>query len=93
MLASRMPRYRAIATGSIGKVLYWMLSGREIFAREKHREERWNLAGRRQEYAMEHVNRLLDHMIVDDPEERYPVVAVSSFLPGLIRAVDGDFWA
>jgi serine/threonine protein kinase len=61
---------------SLGKLLYWMLTGK-IFSREKLRDDRWNLAkviphqfepGDNSE--MEHINRLLDHMIVDDPTRR-----------------------
>lgn len=53
---------------ALGKVLYWMLSGGSIFAREDHRaaplttvlgEQRW-----------EHVHMLLDKVIVENPSGR-----------------------
>ena len=61
---------------SLGKILYWLFSG-EIFSREKFREGRWNLGQRVQHpyepgfnLQMEHINRLLDQMIVEDPQKR-----------------------
>jgi serine/threonine protein kinase len=55
---------------SLGKLLYWMLSGGRIFAREQHREPKWNLLDRFRDNRYEHVNRLLDQMITDDSEDR-----------------------
>ncbi len=61
---------------SLGKLLYWMLTARR-FSREKFREGKWNLtqvvphayeSGFNTE--MEHINRLLDWMIVEDPAKR-----------------------
>lgn len=61
---------------SLGKLLYWLLSGR-LFNREKHRERAWDLKGYNEDSLlgwdniyMEHVNRLLDFMIVSEPERR-----------------------
>jgi serine/threonine protein kinase len=55
---------------SLGKLLYWMLSGR-TFAREKHREESFNLAKntRGSEYHL--INQFLDKMITADPAGRF----------------------
>lgn len=55
---------------SLGKLLYWMLSG-HIFAREKHRDEKYDLARgtRGSEYHL--INRFLDRMIVSDPAKRF----------------------
>jgi serine/threonine protein kinase len=55
---------------SLGKLLYWMLSGR-TFAREKHREESFNLAKntRGSEYHL--INQFLDHMIIADSTVRF----------------------
>jgi serine/threonine protein kinase len=62
---------------SLGKLLYWLLSDGRIFSREKHREVQWDLKRRTAESKlgwtnvyMEHVNRLLDLMIVVNPEDR-----------------------
>ena len=61
---------------SLGNLLYWLLSGGKIFSREKHREKKWDLRGwnstrqRWNNIYMEHVNRLLDSMIVVSPEAR-----------------------
>jgi serine/threonine protein kinase len=55
---------------ALGKVLYWMLSGGSIFAREVHRvtplkqalgDQRW-----------EHVHMLLDKVVVEKPSGRRP---------------------
>lgn len=57
---------------SLGKLLYWMLTGRS-FAREKHREAEFNLTSQEMsggEPRYLHVNRLLDQMIVADPSKR-----------------------
>jgi len=56
---------------SLGKLLYWMLSPGNVFSREVHREQEWNLIGLLNEPALEHVNVLLDRMIVVDPAKRY----------------------
>jgi serine/threonine protein kinase len=55
---------------SLGKLLYWMLNGGSVFDREKHRDQRYDLTrgGSRPEY--EHVNELLDRMIVAEPSKR-----------------------
>ena len=64
-------------TYSLGKLLYWLLSGGEVFSREKHRESRWDLKRKAENSLlgwgniyMEHANRLLDLMITADPEDR-----------------------
>ena len=62
---------------SLGKVLYWLLSGGVMLPREKHREIEYDL--KRQNYDallgwtniyMEHVNRVLDLMVIAEPEKR-----------------------
>jgi serine/threonine protein kinase len=62
---------------SLGKVLYWLLSGGEIFNRELHREKEWDLKGSKfdnvfsyDKLCLEHINRILDFMIVYQPEKR-----------------------
>jgi len=52
---------------SLGKVLYWMLSGGTTFDREQHREERYRLGQHAPgNPAYELVNELLDSAIVQD---------------------------
>lgn len=53
---------------SLGKVLYWMLSGGRIFDREQHRDDRYRL-GQHDPGAPEYglVNQLLDAAIVENP--------------------------
>jgi len=65
---------------SFGKILYWLLSGGKIFSREKHREPQFDLKGKNDDTLlgwnniyMEHVNRLLDYMIVTEPVSRRDV--------------------
>ena len=67
-------------TYSLGKVLYWLFSNGQVFAREAYRDERWDLKGRNQDSPLgwtniylEHVNRLLDLMAVADPKNRRDV--------------------
>lgn len=55
---------------SLGKLLYWMCAGKRIFSREKHRQSEWDLVGKLENTELEHVNRLLDKMIKEKPEDR-----------------------
>jgi serine/threonine protein kinase len=55
---------------SLGKLLYWLLSGGRVFSREQHRDPKYDLVVVRNDPALEHVNRLLDRMIVHDREKR-----------------------
>jgi serine/threonine protein kinase len=85
-------------TYSLGKLLYWLLSGGKIFSREKHREPQWDLKGRNEDSQlgwnniyMEHVNRLLDLMIVHDKDERRPVDNILILLRRVTRLVEKEF--
>ena len=67
-------------TYSLGKLLYWLLSGGQVFSREVHRERRWDLKNRNEDSPLgwsnpylEHANRLLDLMVVHAPERRRDV--------------------
>jgi serine/threonine protein kinase len=55
---------------SLGKLLYWMLSGR-TFAREKHREENFDLAKNKHGSEYHLINQFLDRMIIADPAGRF----------------------
>lgn len=82
-------------TYSLGKILYWLLSGGRIFSREKHRKQNWDLKGYNLDSLLgwnniylEHVNRLLDLMIVDNPEDRRGVeniLILSRRVTGLVK--------
>lgn len=52
----------------IGKVLYWMLSGGQIFAREVHRTRALTETLGQQRF--EHVHMLLDDLLVENPDDR-----------------------
>jgi serine/threonine protein kinase len=83
---------------SLGKMLYWLLTGR-VFSREKFRDDRWNLGNKVPHQfepgfnlQMEHINRLLDQMVVEDPKKRAPlseVIPSAHRIRGLIsRAIN-----
>jgi serine/threonine protein kinase len=69
---------------SLGKVLYFLMSGGKSFDREDHRDKRWDLVQVNStptpswpiNLYLEHVNLLLDQMIVQDPEKRYSVESI-----------------
>jgi serine/threonine protein kinase len=69
---------------SLGKVLYWMLSGGRVFDREDHREPEYQL-GQDDPGAPEYelINQLLDRAIVQDPLRRFAGAQL------LLEAVDG----
>jgi len=60
---------------SLGKLLYWMLSGGKAFDRENHREAKWDLSRERGLY-IEHVQQMLDYMITLDPRKRLDIAGV-----------------
>ena len=68
-----------------------------IFSREKHREQKWDLRGwdttsqRWDNIYMEHINRLLDSIIVVDPEERLSIEEVLSISQDVMRLVKKEF--
>ncbi len=68
---------------NLGKVLYYILTGGEVFSREGHREPQydlnkmWKHLGKSplESAQIEYVSRLLDRMIVKDPAQRYGTVS------------------
>jgi serine/threonine protein kinase len=73
---------------ALGKILYWLLSNGEIFSREKHRENKYDLTQKSSglyippsDVYMEHVNWILDMMIQTNPEDRREL----SDIIGLLR--------
>ncbi len=83
---------------SLGKILYWLLSGGKVFSREKHRLAEWDLKGKNfdsplgwNNIYMEHVNRLLDLMIVDDPEKRREAKNILILARRVTKLVEKEF--
>lgn len=83
---------------SLGKLLYWLLSRGRIFSREKHRERQWDLKSfnegsslRWDDIYMEHVNRLLDLMIVVDPQKRRSAENVLILSREVTRLIERKF--
>jgi serine/threonine protein kinase len=83
---------------SLGKLLYWLLSGGKVFSREKHRETKWDLKDQNPSSAlgwnnvyMEHANRLLDRMIVSSPRERFNVENVLILARQAVRLIEKEF--
>lgn len=64
---------------SLGKLLYWMLSGGRVFDREQHRAEKWDLIRKYDLNVYEHINRLLDKMIIYDPSERFKTAEQAAY--------------
>ncbi len=67
-------------TYSLGKVLYWLLSGGKMLPRERHRDVEYDLKRKNEDTLlggeniyMEHINRILDLMLVADPQKRRSV--------------------
>jgi len=85
-------------TYSLGKLLYWLMSGGRVFSRERHRERDWDLKGYNHaapswwnNIYLEHVNRLLDFMIRPDPGERIVADNVLTELAKVTRWVSKEF--
>ena len=88
----------AVDVYSLGKLLYWLLSGGKIFSREKHRDIENDLKGRNEDSVLgwnniylEHVNRLLDRMIVTDPRGRANISQVVIFLKRITKLIEREF--
>jgi len=65
---------------SLGKLLYWLLTGR-VFPREQHRAPEWDLTKVFDNGAFEHINRLLDHMVVAHQGDRHSTAGIAA--PGV----------
>jgi serine/threonine protein kinase len=77
---------------SLGKLLYWLLSGGVEFSREKHRESTYNLVERLSDGRLEHVNRLLDRMIANAAHDRLADAReVASEARTLLRVTAGGY--
>lgn len=84
---------------SLGKVLWWLLAdGREVFSREQHRAQKWDLRRSNafnpnlwDNIYMEHVNRVLDHMVVDEPGMRKELNEILILLKRAVRLVTKEY--
>jgi serine/threonine protein kinase len=74
---------------SVGKVIYYMLAGGRVFAREDHRKiSLVDLLGNQK---FEHVHELLDKMIVEYPANRLSSREVNERLKAAEALVEGNF--
>ena len=76
---------------SLGKVLYWLFSGGRQFMREKQRDDEWDLAKSSGDIYLEHVSRVLDRLLVADPQKRLSLNRLRDWLPTVKRLVVGEF--
>jgi len=60
---------------SLGKTLYAVLAGGEVFPRESHTEDRFNLALRFADQRLAHLHGLLARMVATKSEDRYASMA------------------
>jgi len=72
---------------SLGKVIYWMLSGGKVFAREDFP----SLVDLLKDQRFEHVHRLLEQMVVRDPAKRIQSHEVKEKLEMTASLVKGSF--
>lgn len=56
---------------SLGKLLYWLLTGTHL-PRERHRSREYDLAAKMGEARYELMSRLLDRTVCEDPDHRLP---------------------
>jgi len=81
----------AVDVYALGKVLYWMLSGGRIFAREEHRANNLYLPHLLGEQRWEHVHGLLDGMVVQDPAARIPIQLLRIRMEETLLRVEGNY--
>jgi serine/threonine protein kinase len=77
---------------SLGKVLYWLVSSKRRFAREKHRTDANDLVRMTGDRRLEQVNRLLDQMITENPTTRFEnASSVVAALQETTPLIEGGF--
>jgi len=74
---------------SLGKVLYWMLSGGRIFARENHRDR--PLTEILGDQIFEHADLLLDRVVLERPDDRATIDRLGSDLSRLRLLVENRY--
>lgn len=76
---------------SLGKVIYFLLSGGRIFSREDHRSESLSLVNMLKDQRFEHVHDLIDRMVVREPSKRIPMREVGIAMEEMRTLVLGDY--
>lgn len=76
---------------SLGKVIYFLLSGGRIFSREDHRSGSLSLVTILKDQRFEHVHDLIDRMVVREPSKRIPMNEVRNAMEELRMVVLGDY--
>ena len=76
---------------SLGKVIYFLVSGGRIFSREDHRSESRSLVKMLNDQRFEHVHGLLDRMVVREPPKRIPMTEVGAAMGEMKTLVLGDY--
>ena len=76
---------------ALGKVLYWMLSGGRIFAREDHRAPNGYLPRLLDDQRWEHVHALFDGVIVADLTKRIGIALLPTRLEQTRSLVEGNY--
>jgi len=76
---------------SLGKVIYFLISGGRIFSREDHRSGSLSLVDMLKDQRFEHVHHLIDQMVVRDPSKRIPMTEVGHAMEETRTLVVGDY--
>jgi serine/threonine-protein kinase PpkA len=76
---------------SLGKVIYFLLSGGRIFSREDHRSGSLSLVNMLKDQRFEHVHDLIDRMVVREPSKRIAMNEVGSAMEEMRSLVLGDY--
>ncbi len=76
---------------SLGKVIYFLLSGGRIFSREDHRSGSLSLVNILNDQRFEHVHSLLDRMVAREPRKRISMREVGIAMEETRTLVMGDY--
>lgn len=76
---------------SLGKVIYFLLSGGRIFSREDHRGGSLSLVNMLKDQRFEHAHDLIDRMVVREPSKRISMREVGNAMEEMRTLVRGDY--
>jgi serine/threonine protein kinase len=76
---------------SLGKVIYYLVSGGRIFSREDHRGGSLSLVNMLNDQRFEHVHDLVDRMVVREPSKRISMSEVGPAMEEMRTLVLGDY--
>jgi serine/threonine protein kinase len=76
---------------SLGKVIYFLLSGGRVFSREDHRTGSLYLVSMLEDQRFEHVHNLIDRMVVREPSKRISMKEVGKAMEEMRTLVMGDY--